>query len=97
MFWKLFGLLVRCIAIPLIFILVIVTRYSVESSVAVLAVNVVYTLLTIPLLIWQLIKVFPNLLLLRVNKSAYLAFEILIGLLSLIGWWVAYALITASN
>lgn len=63
-----------------------------DYQVAFLGVCIVYSILTIPLAIWHLIKIVPNLALIRLKRSARLVAEVLIEMLSLAGLWVAFLL-----
>lgn len=58
-----------------------------------IAVAVAYSVLTVGLAFWHLLKIIPNLALIKLGRSAYLLLEVIIEILSIVGLWAGYAYI----
>jgi len=87
---RFFFLLLRTIGLPIAAIFII-SRTWIGLEVGFLGVNVVLTIMTVPLLLWDVIKIVPNLALLRTSKVMWLLVEIVIQVVALLGFWIAYA------
>lgn len=87
---RVFFLLLRTIGLPIAAIFII-SRTWIGLEVGFLGVNVVLTIMTVPLLLWDVIKIVPNLALLRTSKVMWLLVEIVIQVVALLGFWIAYA------
>ncbi len=87
---RFFFLLLRTIGLPIAAIFII-SRTWIGLEVGFLGVNVVLTIMTIPLLLWDVIKIVPNLALLRTRKVMWLLIEIVIQVVALLVFWIAYA------
>lgn len=87
---RLFFLLLRTVGLPIAAIFII-SRTWIGLEVGFLGVNVVLTIMTIPMLLWDIVKVVPNLALLRTSRVMWLLVEIVIQIVALLGFWIAYA------
>ncbi|MCA9378899.1 hypothetical protein KC640_00580 [Candidatus Dojkabacteria bacterium] len=92
MFAFFFFLLIRTVVMPVAAIFFLKNSVGLDYEVAFVGVCIVYSLLTIPLAIWHLLKVVPNLALIRLKRSLRLVAEVVIEVLSLAGLWAAFML-----
>lgn len=89
MFIHVFILAVRHYLVPAAAIWVLQTTFMGYQG-AFLGVNVVLTIVTIPFTLWHIIKILPNLALIRTEAIAKLVVQILMELFSLIVFWGVY-------
>jgi hypothetical protein len=92
MFLQLFWALLKHVGIPAGIIIVSWNRFG-DARITFFIVNVVLTVTTLPLLIWQIIKLVPNLALLRAQALFLTLLEIVIEIGSVIGFWMVFAYI----
>ncbi len=90
MFTNIFYAIIRVFVVPAGAIYVL-SNTPIGYQMGFLGVNLVLTLLIIPLIIWQIIKIVPNLALIRTKKVLKLAVEIVIEIIALIAFWAIYA------
>lgn len=72
-------------------VLFLVNTSSISDQIVFLGVIIVYTVLTIPLVIWHLIKLLPNLALIKFKRCLQLCIQILVEILSVVSLWVGFA------
>lgn len=96
MFAHIFNVLIRVVALPVIAIWTLVNVMGVGDQAALLGVAIVLTIITIPLTLWHLIKVVPNLALFRTMRVLKLILEVIIEVAAVITYWVIYINISAA-
>lgn len=93
MFSVLFNLAIRALLIPILTITALQRFGWFDSKLTVLGVVGIYTIITLPLIIWQAIRILPNLALVRVNRTFMLVLTIILEVISIIGWWIYFVMI----
>ncbi len=94
MFIRFFFLLLRVVGLPLA-ALYLISQSWIGLEVGFLGVNIVMSVMTIPIIIWDLIKIVPNLALLRTKNVLLLLMEVIIQVVALVCYWLVYASIAA--
>ncbi len=75
--------------------LYLISQSWIGLEVGFLGVNIVMSVMTIPIIIWDLIKIVPNLALLRTKNVLLLLMEVIIQVVALVCYWLVYASIAA--
>lgn len=83
-----FTAVLRCIAIPIVGYLAL--QPAIGEKTAFLAVTIALTVTNILSIIWQVIKIFPNLVFLRTGRIIRSFISIFIEVASIIGFWLYY-------
>jgi hypothetical protein len=89
MFVNIFFTLIRIFVVPAGAILVLSNTF-VGYQMGFLGVCIILTVLVIPTVIWQTIKILPNLALIRTKEVAKLAVDIVLEIVAMIAFWVVY-------
>lgn len=87
--FSLFFTILRSVAIPAIAILLLRSSFLGEQG-ATLAVTISLTVVNFFLILWQVIKIIPNIVLLRAAHLVKLLIEIAIEIASVIGFWIYF-------
>lgn len=88
MFSTIFSAILRCIAIPIVAYLAL--QPAIGDKGAFLTVTIALTVTNILSIIWQVIKILPNLVLLRGGRIIRSFIRIFIEVASIIGFWLYY-------
>ncbi len=91
MFVFLFFLLVRVVVVPWGTYFMLSETTQIADQLLLLGVAGVYTILTVPMIAWQVIKFVPNLALIRMKRSFRLLISICIEILAGLAIWAIYA------
>mgnify|MGYP001453180965 FL=1 len=88
MFTTIFTSVIRCVAIPVVAYLALQPAFG--DKAAFLIVTIALTVTNILSIIWQVIKILPNLVLLRGGRIIRSFVRIFIEVSSIIGFWLYY-------
>lgn len=88
MFSTIFSAVLRCVAIPVVAFLLL--QPGLGDKPAFLAVTIALTVTNVLSIIWQAIKILPNLVLLRGGRIIRSFIRIFIEVASIIGFWLYY-------
>ena len=88
-FPHIFFCLIRVFIVPAAAILALSNSFM-GPQVAFLGVNIVNSILTVPMMVFHLFEIIPNLAFLRTHHIVKLLISIILELIGLVGFWVFY-------